>query len=152
MRLLGLRESPMAFGSSYGEQVKLPRSAFAARPEQTEGKWVFGAFENRHLVGVVTLIREVKLKEKHKASLYGLYVDRRMRRKGIARLLLDHVIQTARGLPKLKQVRLAVVEGNAAALPLYTAAGFKVYGREADALLVRGRFHAELFLALRLGK
>ena len=128
----------------------MPRKAFVARLEQTEAKWVFGALENKRLVGVVTLIREGHLKEKHKASIYGLYVDRRMRGKGIGRLLLDRVIQTAHGLPKLKQVRLAVVEGNDPALQLYAAAGFKVYGREADALFVRGKFYAEYFLALRL--
>jgi ribosomal protein S18 acetylase RimI-like enzyme len=150
LRLRGLRESPAAFGSSYAEEAKLPRKAFVARLEQTEAKWVFGAFENKRLVGVVTLIRERHLKEKHKASIYGMYVDRRMRRQGIGRLLLDRVIQTARGRPKLRQVRLAVVEGNDAALQLYLSSGFKVYGREEDALTVRGKFYAELFLALRL--
>jgi len=150
LRLRGLRESPAAFGSSYAEEVKLSRKAFVARLEQSEGKWVFGALENRRLVGVVTMIREAKMKERHKASIYGLYVDQKMRGKGIGGLLLDRVIQTARNLPKLKQIRLAVVEGNDAALQLYAVAGFEVYGREEDALMVRGKFYSELLLALRL--
>jgi len=45
---------------------------------------------------------------------------------------------------------LAVVAGNEAAEQLYTNSGFIVYGREEDALLVCGKFYAELFLALRL--
>ena len=150
LRLHGLRENPAAFGSSPAEEMKLPRRAMAARLEPSADKWVFGAFAHRRLVGVVTLIRETRRKERHKASIYGLYVDKKFRGQGLGRLLLDRVIQTARTLPKLWQVRLAVVAGNEAAEQLYTNSGFKVYGREEDALLVRGKFYTELFLALRL--
>lgn len=151
LRLRGLRESPTAFGSSFAEESKRPLKAFTARLEQTEDKWVFGAFENKRLVGVVTLIREEKLKERHKASIYGMYVDAKMRKRGIGRQLLSVVIDAARQLHGLKQIRLAVVEGNEPALCLYRSAGFKPYGREEAALFIAGKYYAELFLAQCLG-
>jgi ribosomal protein S18 acetylase RimI-like enzyme len=146
LRLRGLRESPTAFGSSYAEEVKRPLKAFVARLEQTPTKWTFGAFENERLVGVVTLIREEKRKEKHKASIFGMYVDRKERRKGVGRELLNFVLEAARRMRGLKQLRLAVVEGNRPARCLYEGAGFKTYGREEAALCVAGKFYSELFL------
>lgn len=150
LRLYGLRESPTAFGSSHTEEARRPLKAFAARLEQTDAKWTFGAFEKERLVGVVTLIREEKKKEKHKASIFGMYVEPKMRTNGIGRQLLDRAVETARRMSGLKQVRLAVVEGNRSALRLYESAGFKIYGREEAALFVAGKFQSELHLVYRL--
>ncbi len=149
LRLRGLRESPAALGSSYSEEVKRPAGAFVDRLRQAPGRWTMGAFDNDQLVGVLRLIREDKIKERHKASIFGMYVDRRWRRKGIGRALLKHAIEIARRLRGLKQVKLAVVEGNHPALHLYETAGFKVYGREVAALYVGGGYYSELFLVLR---
>jgi len=112
--------------------------------------WVFGAFEQDRLVGVVALVREEQTKEHHKASVFGMYVDARMRRKGIGRALMTIVLQVARELRGLRQVRLSVVESNRAALRLYESLRFKVYGREEAALLVSGRFFTELLLVRRV--
>jgi len=90
-------------GSSPAEEMKLPRRAMAARLEQSADKWVFGAFAHRRLVGVVTLIRETRRKERHKASIYSLYVDKKFQGLGLGRLLLDRVIQSARTLPKSRK-------------------------------------------------
>jgi ribosomal protein S18 acetylase RimI-like enzyme len=150
IRLGGLRESPAAFGSSYAEEARRPRRAFASRLEQTPGKWMFGAFEDQRLVGVLNLVRETKAKEKHKAAIYGMYVERRARGKGVGRALLNRALATARRLRGVRQVRLAVVESNEPALRLYESAGFKIYGREESALFVGGRYYAELFLVRRL--
>jgi len=146
LRLRGLRESPAAFGSSYGEEAKRPLKAFAARLESSADRWVFGAFVGGRLIGVVTLIREEKKKERHKASIYGMFVDPKVRQQGIGAQLITRVMATARRMRGLKQIRLGVVESNRPARRLYENAGFEVYGREKDALLVAGRFHAELLL------
>ena len=79
-----------------------------------------------------------------------MYVDPKMRRKGIGRQLVVHALEAAQRLRGLKQVRLAVVEANRPARHLYESLGFKVYGREEAALFVAGKFHAELFLVHRL--
>jgi RimJ/RimL family protein N-acetyltransferase len=150
LRLRGLRESPTAFGSSYNEERKRPIKAFVMRLEQTRDKWIYGAFEHGRIVGVVSLIRDDRRKERHKASIFGMYVDRKMRRHGIGRELLKRTIETARRLRGLRQLRLAVVEANRPALRLYEGAAFKLYGREAAALFVSGKYYAMLFLVRRL--
>jgi len=152
IRLRGLRESPEASGSSYGEEMKRPVKSFASRLEHTRAKWTYGAFEGQRLVGILSLIRDEREKERHKAAIVGMYVDSRVRRRGIGRCLLKRAIETARQLRGLRRVRLAVVESNRSALSLYASAGFKVYGREEEALLVSGKFYSELFLVRTLFK
>jgi ribosomal protein S18 acetylase RimI-like enzyme len=149
-RLHGLRESPAAFGASFEEESKLPLKVFADRLKQTESKWAFGAFDGDRLMGFVTLVRETRIKEKHKASVYGMYVDPVARGEGVGRKLIERVIDTARRVRGLRQVRLAVVEGNLPALRLYENVGFKVYGREESALSIGRRYYAEFLLALPL--
>ncbi len=150
IRLRGLRQSPTAFGSSHAEEAKYPVAVFEARLQPSTTKWVFGAFDGEQLVGVVTVIRDGKPKTRHKASIYGMYVERKMRRNGLGRQLLSRAIEAARRMPGLRQVRLAVVEGNRPALHLYESAGFKIYGREEAALRVGGKFYAEFFLVHHL--
>jgi RimJ/RimL family protein N-acetyltransferase len=150
LRLRGLRSNPEAFGSSYGEEAKRPVKAFARRLERTRATWTFGAFEGRRLVGVLSLIRAERRKERHKAEIVGMYVDPAVRRKGIGRALLRRAVETAHTLAGLRRVRIAVVEANRPALGLYESAGFRVYAREEDALLVRGRLYSMLFLVRTL--
>ena len=146
LRLRGLRESPEAFGGSYAEEARRPLKAFAGRLRRARAAWTFGAFEGGRLVGVLSLIRAERRKERHKAEVVGMYVDSGMRRRGIARALLARAVATAHGLRGLRRVKIAVVESNTPALRLYECAGFRVYGREEDALLVGGRFYAMLLL------
>ncbi len=147
IRLRGLRQCPTSFGSSYSEDAKRPLREFAGLLTRAAHKWTFGGFEGERLVGVVTLVRDQRRKERHKASIVGLYVDPSMRRKGVARALLSHAMETARKMRGLRQLRLSVTEANQSAVQLYRSLGFSIYGREEDALYVRGAFHAELLLA-----
>jgi len=75
-----------------------------------------------------------------------MYVHPNMRGKGIGRGLLSRAIDTAVQLRGLRQIKIAVAEGNRPAAALYESAGFRIYGREQDALFVGGRFYSELFL------
>ena len=135
LRLQALQESPTAFGSSYGEEARQPLAAFQKRLERRADNWVFGSLQGEQLLGVVRLVREQGRKERHKATLYGLYVA-----------------PTARKFKGLRQIRVGVVTSNAAASALYVKAGFVAYGQEDDALWVAGRFHAESLLVKKLRK
>lgn len=152
LRLEALRESPTAFGSSYGEEARRPLSSFRKRLERRPGQWVFGRVDRRTLVGVIRLTREENKTERHKASIHGLYVASTQRRRGIARQLLEKAIETAAKLKGIRQIRLAVVTSNGAAIALYRRAGFEAYGKEDEALLISGQFYTELLMVKRLGK
>jgi ribosomal protein S18 acetylase RimI-like enzyme len=150
LRLRGLRDSPTAFGSSYSEEARRPLTALASRLGETPATWTFGAFEGERLVGVLSLARETRKKKSHKATIFGMYVERKMRRKGIGRRLFGKAIEMSRSLRGVRQITLSVIEGNLPALRLYKSLGFRVYGTEEASLFVAGRFYAEHFLALKL--
>jgi ribosomal protein S18 acetylase RimI-like enzyme len=150
VRLLGFKESPTAFGSSYGKEIKRPLSDFRKRLEISSSSWVFGAFEGHRLVGIVRLVRNDGSKERHKASITGMYVERSSRRRGIAQRLLESAINRAKKMKGLRMVRLSAVTSNVAAKTLYEKAGFVEYGREEEALLVADRFYSESLMAKKL--
>lgn len=147
LRLLGLRESPGAFGRSHREESPWPLSVFEERLSADGAAASFGAVEGDRLVGIVTLLRSVGLKERHKAAIVGLYVHPDFRRRGVAGRLLVRVLRHASTLPGLRQLRVAVVEGNGPALALYQASGFSPYGREPQALCEGRRYLDEFLLA-----
>src|SRR5271169_206372 len=109
LRLDALKESPIAFGSSYSEEAKRPVSSFRQRLELRPDNWVFGNLEGKNLIGIIRLAREENKTERHKASIYGLYIAPSERRRGIARKLLEKAIETAMKLKGVRQVRIAVV-------------------------------------------
>ena len=150
LRLRGLRDSPAAFGSSYFEESRRPLKVLAERLKETPTTWTFGAFEDGRLVGVLSLVRETRKKKSHKASVFGMYVDGKMRRRGIGKQLVARAIETARHIRGIKQINLSAIDGNVPALRLYKSLGFKIHGTEDRSLFVAGKYHAEHFLALRL--
>ena len=150
LRLRGLRNSPAAFGSSYFEESRRPLKALAERLKESPASWTLGAFENGKLIGVLSLVRETRKKKSHKASIFGMYVDEKMRRKGIGTKLIATAIEKAHRMRGVKQINLSAIHGNVSALRLYKGFGFKIHGTEDRSLNVAGRFYAEHFLALKL--
>ena len=74
---------------------------------------VFGAFLDGALAGVVGLAREAREKNRHKASVFGMYVAAEFGRRGIGRALLRHVIAVAKREVGLEQLVLTVTQTNA---------------------------------------
>ncbi len=150
LRLLGLRESSSAFGSSYAEERRRPTTDFLRRLQPSPGNWTFAAFRGSRMVGVVSFVRQERRKQQHKAAIYGFYIMKQYRGRRIGRLLLDEVLATARAMRGLRQVQLAVVESNGVAVRFYQSAGFRVYGREEAALRIGDKYYTELFMDLVL--
>lgn len=150
LRLESLTTEPQIFGSSPADDrmrsLEFVRKTLAEQDEQA----VFGAFEGDRLVGIVGVIRDEGLKERHKARVWGVYVTPAMRGKGIARSLLEAAIDHARGWREVDQLHLTVVEAAPAAKALYVSLGFCVWGREPRVLCWQGQFIDEDHLVLRL--
>ena len=150
LRLIGLREEPSAFASSYEEEKDRPLSALEAQLAPCADHAIFGAFDGDDLVGVVALGREGMRKLAHKGYLWGMFVAASARRQAAGRLLMSEVISMARGVPGLRQLNLGVNANNAAAIRLYESLGFQAFGHEADAMLIDGTLHDEVHMSLRL--
>lgn len=58
VRLLGLKECPAAFSSSYAKEETMSVDDFARRLEPTPVHWVVGAFQDSELVGVIGFMRD----------------------------------------------------------------------------------------------
>jgi GNAT superfamily N-acetyltransferase len=99
---------------------------------------------------MVGVSRVSRLKQRHTAFIWGMYVTARVRRRGAGRALLEAAIQQARAWG-LDQVQLGVTDPARTARRMYEAAGFRSWGSQPRALHWQGRFVDEDHMILDLG-
>jgi ribosomal protein S18 acetylase RimI-like enzyme len=151
LRLEGLEREPKAFLESAEEHRARPRQITAERLAAAgENNFVLGAFEKGRLAGVVGFLRSARDKARHKAQGWGMYVTGSARGQGLGRALLTALLERARTVPGLRQITLSVAVTQANAKGLYTALGFKVFGREPDSIRAAGETIDEEHMVLRL--
>lgn len=148
VRLDALRLHPDAFGAAYEDEVQLDRAVVMVRLSAPHF-CRFGAFATGELVGLAGLQIHTGAKERHKARLFSMYVDRAHRSSGLAEQLIVAVIAGAREGGALV-LQLTVAAHNAPAQRLYRRMGFSVYGLERRSLKVGDRFYDEELMALDL--
>jgi GNAT superfamily N-acetyltransferase len=137
LRLEALEQEPRAFGESAEEHRATSVEVFRRRlAAANDSNYVLGAFAAGKLVGTVGFGRNVRVKERHKARIWGVFVDERHRGQGIARRLMKEVLQRALSLAGLERIILTVGDHQAAAKRLYTSLKFTVFGHELGALKV----------------
>ena len=158
VRLLALQESPQAFGASYEESMALPEQEAVTRLSPKDGGFVLGAFAgdllgndlcSPELLGIAGLARHPGMKVRHKATIWGVYVVPAARGRGVARLLLEKLLERCQTIADLEEVILSVVTSNQSAKRLYQSLGFEVYGLEKRALKVGSDYYDEELMALR---
>ena len=71
IRLEALRHHPEAFGTTQAEEAAKP---IAELLDTLENHTVFGGFRAERLSGIAILRRQTIEKERHKATLWGMYV------------------------------------------------------------------------------
>ena len=152
LRLAALALHPTAFTSSAEEERQKPLSWAEARihdPARPDD-FILGAFAGARLVGMTGLLRGVRSKERHKATLFGMAVAPEAAGQGIGARLVSRLVAEARTIPGLLQIHLTVSEGNDAAARLYAAQGFAIFGREARGIVVEGVAIAKLHMVRML--
>jgi ribosomal protein S18 acetylase RimI-like enzyme len=150
LRREALESEPLAFAASPEDDLLRDlHSVRALLGKDGEGQATFGRFDGAALAGMIGLIRESRVKQRHKATIVGMFVLPRARNRGYGRALLDAAIAQARGWG-LDQVQLSVTDAAPAAKRLYERAGFREWGREPRALHWNGRFVDEHHLVLEL--
>ena len=148
-RLRGLREHPDAFTSSF-EEFSLQALAVAEkRLAATSSEKLWGAFVDGEMAGMVGLNHETRLKNRHKATLVGMYVADEYTGRGIGRALVATLLQDAKA-SGLELVILTVTDGNRQAFALYEKAGFTAFGTEPDAIRVNGISFGKTHMYLQL--
>jgi ribosomal protein S18 acetylase RimI-like enzyme len=148
IRLAALQNAPEAFGSTYEMEAARPLSGWE---ERLQMPGAFAAFLDGKIVGLARFVQDSDSpKERHKGSVYAMYVVPEARGQGIGSALLEALIGDASGI--VEQLRLGVVDDNAAAIRLYEKHGFEVYGREMRALKSDGRYFDEVLMVRFLDK
>ena len=149
LRMEALESEPLAFGASAEEHRSATVEMVAARLNPPDPhSFVLGAFAAGKLIGTVGFARQRNRKDCHKGRIWGVYIQESHRGKGIARQLLEAVLQRARSQPGLEQVMLTVGHNQAAAKRLYSAVGFQVFGHERHALKVGDVYVDEDYMAI----
>jgi ribosomal protein S18 acetylase RimI-like enzyme len=145
LRLEALRRHPDAFGASFEEE----QGSDMARLIGDAQNVTLGGFVGSVLAGSAALVVSLRLKQRHKGQVFGVYVAPPWRGTGLARALIDGLIGEARS-SGLLVLTLSVTVGNEAARRLYLGAGFTIYGVEPLGLRVGTELLDEELMALRL--
>ena len=149
LRHEALLKNPEAFSSSFEDEMNYEASVYRQRLDN-ESTYTFGAFDANQLVGVVTLVPEGKVKLKHRANIFAMYVTSSQRGRGTGRELVKTAIQQAEELTSVEQIHLTVTSSNEPAKKLYASLGFKPYGIEKNALRIVGTYYDEDLMVLFL--
>src|SRR5262252_2997936 len=96
LRAEALEAEPLSFGASPSDDVGLKLDSVRAFLADREGQAVFGQFDGAGLHGSVGLARSGKVKQRHKAMIWGMYVQPGWRSKSVGRALLDAAIAQSR--------------------------------------------------------
>jgi GNAT superfamily N-acetyltransferase len=134
LRREALQASPLAFGSSVDDDRLKTAEAVGKQLGQQESSVVFGLFSEETLVGMLGLVHNTNTKERHKAYIWGMYVQSHVRGLGGGTLLLETAVEHARTWAGVLQIHLSVTEAAQAAHGLYRKAKFVPWGREPRAL------------------
>lgn len=149
LMLEALETDSDAFTATRAEHGAQPLAWWVARvseaPEAPEQ--VFGAFVEDELIGLAGIRFGGRIRTRHKATLFGMYVRPTRRGTGIGKRLVETVLEAARAHPATQLVQLTVVAENDAARHLYESCGFRVFGIEPFANRVGARYvaHAHLW-------
>ncbi|MGY4303672.1 ribosomal protein S18 acetylase RimI-like enzyme [Bradyrhizobium sp. USDA 4369] len=147
IRLEALQASPELFGSTFELENELDVAWFADRLEEAH---VLGAFRAGVLVGTAGFSVQQGPKNAHKGRLWGMYVQSRARRLGIARLLARALLDVAR--ERVEILQLTVIRDNQPARRLYDNLGFIEFGMEPKASKHGNRYHDEAHMMLDFGR
>ena len=150
LRRRALETDPRAFASSVEDDLGLSIDYLQETlgdASASAATVILGLFEPR-LVGVLGLVRERKLKARHKARLWGLYVSPEQRGAGIGQSLLAAAYDLARGIPGVEQLHVGVSTSSDVAIRLYEQFGFSVFGVERRALKIGDHYEDEILMVL----
>lgn len=141
LRLEALKNDPAAFGSSYEEEKKLSESDWKRRIKNT----LFAMDDNKP-VGMITYVFNDKIKTRHIANIFGVYVKKEYRKQGIGKKLIERALSNIKKNKEIIKINLCVNPKQKTALNLYKKYRFKVIGRLKKDLFIDGKFYDELLM------
>lgn len=143
LRLRALRDHPQSFGQPWESAVLTTPDEVA---ELAATFWTGGDNQlfiacnaAREPVAMLGIFREQRPRERHRMTIWGVYVHPEHRGLGISTSLARAAIAYARGLEGVLQIHLTVSSANLAAVASYTKLGFWRWGTMPRAGIVDGQ-------------
>ena len=150
LRLRALAADPDAFLRTHAEELARGPSHCARMLADEAGNAIFAGVMDGALVGMVGVYREQPEKWRHKATIWGVFVDAHVRGQGLGGRLMDAAIAHARDVFAVRQVYLSAEAEHHAAIHLYESRGFVAWGTEPRGTMDGGRAMDEVHMWLDL--
>ncbi len=149
LRLESLGDSPQAFMSTLEAENKLHEDQFGEHLD-----WAFhpphfgyfGLFIEDQLVGYVQAGKTFLEKQNHVAQINNLYITPNFRGKGLAKQLVQYVLDQLRASEKVERVYLSCTATNKNAFRFYRGLGFQRYAVRAKAIKWQDKYDDEIEL------
>jgi RimJ/RimL family protein N-acetyltransferase len=137
LRMLALQTDPWSFVESPEELQAIGVEEYALRLRNSNAaNFVFGAFEQDVLIGMVGFYQEQPLKRRHKGWIWGVFVIPAARGRGIAKSLMMEAIQRTKSIPELEILLITVSLNQPVPRALYASLGFRSIGIEPKGLKI----------------
>lgn len=146
LRLRALQLSPLSFGSNFAEENAYSDAVWLQRIEAVGSNVVFGAFEGDALVGTAGVFMHSRLSERHRGTLWGVYVAPEARGLKLGEQLVQAIIDHA--VKRFLILDAKVVATNNYARKVYEKLGFVTYGLEKKSLYIQGQFLDQELIAI----
>ena len=116
--------------------------------------FTLGAFHSDQLIGVASFKRngDNRVKLRHKGTLFKILVDSAYRQRGIAKQLIQEVINRVSSIQDIEQINLTVIPTNEHAKRLYENFGFNTFATEEKAVKWKKQYFNEDQMKLILTK
>jgi ribosomal protein S18 acetylase RimI-like enzyme len=149
IRLEALRSEPAAYSSSFEETLARSDEHWQQRLASDHSVHLLARAQSRP-IGMVGGYLGSDEGDESVAVVFGMYVAREYRGRGIGRLLLSSLIDRLSALPQISTIRLGVTETQDPARALYESMGFQVIGKTEEGIVVDDRQVDELIMELRV--
>jgi len=126
VRLAALESAPAAFLETFDEVAADPADVWAARAAASTGEGdqlIMVALDEGRPVGMAGIAREIGQRRRHRATLWGVWLDPAHRGRGVGRQMVSTALDWARAL-EVRAVYLEVVENEDPSWSLYGRLGF----------------------------
>lgn len=142
LRLEALRESPQAFGDSFLESAILGDSHWKEEFENQKS-FIMVARDGGEPFAMAAAYQEDGEKMKHIAYVWGVYVKKTHRQKGIGQKLMEALLDEISAIGEIEKVDLNVNTSQLGAVHLYEKLGFKIAGTLHKELKIDGKYYDE---------
>lgn len=144
IRLEALKNDPIAFGSSYEEEINYDEIVWRSRIKD----FLFAFNPEEKVVGLIAFLFNNRMKTKHRANIYSVYVRPKFRRNGIGKRLLGEALRLIKLNTDIIKVNLTVNPLQTSAISLYESFGFKKVGTLSKEIFNEQTFHDEDLMEL----